>query len=301
MPRVVAKVGALVFWGFICACGSKFQAGDASGGAGGNGGTSSGGSSAGSGKGGSTSGGSTSGGSSSGGSSSGAGGSGACVPGGACAPEGSSCTDGDCCPCLYECHSGKWQMTACAGCAAPSCPPEPPSDGQACGNCQDPVGVPCSWELCDASLGRYSATCDGATWSLSVEPCGGDGCCDGDDQCESRICVNNVCKESVADGCWRDADCGLDAICSGAFVCECNVACLVPDTPGTCVPDNLDCCTDESMCVAGQECVAGVCKEPPPQGSCWSDRDCPGGVCMDAQLCRCGETCTGIEYPGTCI
>jgi hypothetical protein len=300
MPGVALKVGALVVLGFVCACGSEFMAGGASGGGGGDGGTNAGGGSAGSGKGGSKSGGSSSAGSSSAGSNVG-GGSGACVPGGACAPEGSSCTSRECCPCVYQCSSGRWEQMGCASCAPPRCPPEPPSDGQACSECQDPVGEPCSWDLCETSLERHSATCDGSTWKLSVEACGGDGCCSGDDDCASMICVNNVCKEPIVDGCWRDHECGADAVCSGASVCSCGVECFAPDSPGVCVPADLGCCSDGAPCLdSSQRCVAGVCREAPPQGQCWSDADCPGGVCKESNVCSCGGTCTGIEYPGTC-
>jgi hypothetical protein len=240
MKTLVTQFAALSVLSLVCACGAKFQAEDGTGG-GGQGGTSTDGGSAGKGgssAGGSSAGGSSAGGSSAGGASAGSGGSGPCEAGGSCDSEGSSCSDGACCPCYYECRGGTWTWATCASCPAPACPPEPPADGQACGACQDPVGSFCSWDRCDTSLGRYGGTCDGSRWSVSVQPCSGDGCCSSDEECASRICVSGVCKVASAGGCWRSKDCGAGAVCSGASVCPCGAACLLPDQPGTCVSAN---------------------------------------------------------------
>jgi hypothetical protein len=45
-----------------------------------------------------------------------------------------------------------------------------------------------------------------------------------------------------------------------------------------------------------------VCKDVPPPGKCWGDRDCPaGGTCANVTLCRCAEQCFVPDSPGTCI
>jgi hypothetical protein len=118
--------------------------------------------------------------------SSGTGGSGPCVEGGACVT-GDSCTDGSCCPCAFECVSGNWQITACAGCAAPTCQDTIPSDGAACNVCATPAL--CEYESCGDG-GRIEAACSGGSWSLSTiacevaPPCGSDSnaspCADGE-------------------------------------------------------------------------------------------------------------------------
>jgi hypothetical protein len=70
---------------------------------------------------------------------------------------------------------------------------------------------------------------------------------------------------------------------------------------GTCVPANLGCCRDDADCPDGGRCDAGACRmRPDDPNRCWSNRDCLGSVCMGADMCACGQTCTGIETPGTC-
>jgi len=50
-------------------------------------------------------------------------------------------------------------------------------------------------------------------------------------------CVNGVCKETVADGCWSDVECGPGMKCEGEAVCGCGSNCLLPDKAGMCVPE----------------------------------------------------------------
>jgi hypothetical protein len=301
MRRQWSHAFSLAILGAACACGGKFTAADDSGGGGGRGG--SGGSAGKSGSGGSMSGGAAgSGGSMSGGAAgSGGGGSGPCVVGGVCGPESSTCTDGACCPCVYTCRDGTWQMTACAGCAAPGCPVDPPAHGQTCGNCADPVGQLCTWDLCSTgAAARYSGVCNGQTWDVQAEPCTSGGCCQDDSQCGSLICVNTICKQRAPDGCWRDDNCGPDQICSGATVCPCAADCQYADSPGSCVPANLGCCRDDTNCPGGGHCVSGVCKPALEGGSCWSDHDCLGALCLGAQVCPCGVDCLAPDTEGYC-
>ena len=302
------RLDYLVVGGFaflVGACGGKFESsgsgGQSSGGAAGSGakagsagssGTAGGGGVAGSaGVGGGT------GGTGAGGTSGGAG----CTQGGACAPEGATCTDHDCCPCLYECKGGRWQMTACAGCVGPTCPPTVPRNGESCDACQHPVGTPCHYDQCPTV--SFQATCDGMKWSVTTLPCMTPGCCSADGQCgPGQICVSTICKTPSPDRCWRDAQCGPGSFCSGASICGCAADCAFPDQAGSCVPNGFGCCRSAPDCgMAGQQCVAGMCKTPAPVGRCWTDRDCTlGRRCQGQQICPCGTACALPDVLGTC-
>ncbi len=108
------------------------------------------------------------GGSSGTGNAAGAGGTDGCVQDGACTKAGESCTPaGECCPCSYRCEGGKWKISACPGCLAPSCPQVAPKDGDPCDKCTHPVGEVCSY--CPNEAAR--ATCDGTKWSVKVDQC----------------------------------------------------------------------------------------------------------------------------------
>jgi hypothetical protein len=116
------------------------------------------------------------------------GGTGGCVQGGACTQNGQFCTSTDeCCPCSYRCEQGNWQIAACPGCVAPTCPEIAPRDGDPCDKCAHPVGEVCSY--CPKHPVR--ATCNGTTWLVTVDECsptlpcgaGGSACEDG------SICV----------------------------------------------------------------------------------------------------------------
>jgi hypothetical protein len=70
----------------------------------------------------------------------------------------------------------------------------------------------------------------------------------------------------------------------------------------------MGCCFQDSDCsyrCYRAQCLAlgeGMCKDQPPLGKCWGDRDCPnGGTCAMVTLCGCAENCLLPDSPGTCI
>jgi hypothetical protein len=158
------------------------------------------------------------------------------------------------------------------------------------------------WDRCAAEGTTYQATCDGMSWNIAITSCPGGGCCTADAECPSLICTEGVCKETPPEGCWRDADCGPDSICSGAMVCPCGADCVYADVTGKCFPANLGCCRDATDCPAGNQCVEGMCKEPLTEpGMCWTNRDCSdGGVCIGAQVCPCDSACQLPDVAGVC-
>jgi hypothetical protein len=99
----------------------------------------------------------------------GAGGSaGLCAQGAACSKPGDSCTPDVCCPCSYTCKDGAWTVAACPGCMAPLCPELAPSEGAACGPCDEELPV-CVYDLCPTS--GISAQCVGKQWRVESAPC----------------------------------------------------------------------------------------------------------------------------------
>jgi hypothetical protein len=84
----------------------------------------------------------------------------------------------------------------------------------------------------------------GAVACTTREPgcCFRDGDCAAGEECVGAICTvtelnPGVCKMRPASsgGCWHNADCpSPPGVCTGAQVCPCGAACLVPDTLGTC-------------------------------------------------------------------
>jgi hypothetical protein len=207
--RTLQRSAAVLLFALGAACGS----GVATGPPGSGGGLSS-----------SSSGNTTSGSSTSG--SSGSGGGGACVEGGACVT-GDSCTDGSCCPCVYECVAGRWEMSACAGCAAPTCSGAIPSDGATCDECSTPPS--CEYEDCAAG-GRLQANCNGSEWSVSATacdpapPCGPDasaGACP-----DGELCVAVTTNAGPSS--------------STTYSCE----------PNPCAPFPTSCACAQSLCTA---------------------------------------------------
>jgi hypothetical protein len=106
-------------------------------------------------------------------------------------------------------------------------------------------------EACVGSCGGLAcAACTGAPDAIVVGACQcacdenaqytcqlAAGCCNVDFDCGDLAyvpCVNNVCKPTVAGGCWSDAECGDGESCVGATVCPCGARCDGPDAPGTC-------------------------------------------------------------------
>ncbi len=69
------------------------------------------------------------------------------------------------------------------------------------------------------------------------------------------------------------------------------------------------CCSTAADCPSytygpPPQCIAGVCKEAPPGGQCWSDKDCNAGVqgaCIGAFVCPCDADCDGPDQPGKCV
>jgi hypothetical protein len=93
-----------------------------------------------------------------------------------CFLEGETCTPPGCCPCSMECRNGRWAFGACPDCAAPTCPFQPPQDGEACDSCLVPTVEECSYELCGAE-GFVTARCllygespDGE-WQVTANAC----------------------------------------------------------------------------------------------------------------------------------
>jgi hypothetical protein len=166
-------------------------------------------------------------------SSGGTGGSASCVSNGACSPEGDSCTPPGCCQCSYSCIGGKWQIAACPGCLAPTCPTTQPADGAPCDECQHPVGTPCSYGKCAAQ-----ATCDGKTWHLietpcpPPEPCGTDGTCPAGQLClypgglgDPPHCADNPCAQTEPVSCACAGSLCIVGYCANAtpqaVYCDC--------------------------------------------------------------------------------
>ncbi|WP_211365263.1 hypothetical protein [Polyangium fumosum] len=88
--------------------------------------------------------------------------------------------------------------------------------------------------------------CKGSTWvcpmgTIPRDVCkSAGGCCaNTDPQCpEGTRCINDRCKERLSfPSCFIDNDCPTSMpYCIGAQVCACMAECLLPDTPGTCMP-----------------------------------------------------------------
>ncbi len=114
-------------------------------------------------------------------------------------------------------------------------------------------------------------------------------------------CVDTICEPRLADACWRNADCGTNERCDGAFVCPCTADCAGPDKPGQCVPDAPGCCATDMDCgdFAYVPCVSGRCMAPVMDG-CWTNADCAGGACIGAIVCPCGSACSQPDTPGSC-
>lgn len=122
-------------------------------------------------------------------------------------------------------------------------------------------------------------------------PCGLDGGCAQNSDCQSalcarRVCVGGGCRDGVRDGDETDVDCG-----------------------GSCVA-----CGPGGKCTAARDCGSGVCT----QGVCAAascadqlrngtetDRDCGGGACpgcaVDAGCRRGGDCASGACLDGACV
>ena len=222
-----------------------------------------------------------------------------CVTDGACGSDGDTCSEGGCCACSHTCDGGVWGPKQCPPCAAPLCPFDVPTDGSACSVCSVPE-TPCEYDECpDGPLS--TATCVDDHWMVTVDnSCVSNACCSGNGDCQDHHCIDGVCKDDDARGCWGDDQCGTDEVCSGMWVCPCNADCDGFDEPGTCVPKSGDCCLDDGDCKESRTCLSGVCKAADPNG-CWSDRECVDGTCEGESICACGMDCILPDMPGQCV
>jgi hypothetical protein len=167
----------------------------------------------------------------------GSGGSGASGGGsGSGGSSGSAGADGGpvCCTTKYECWSGSGEDDG---------PPAPVECVE--GVCKPALGLGQCWQDSGCQYGK----CVGAF----VCPCGMDcheedhpgscaappvgPCCTNDMACGDYAyvpCVNGVCKQLVAGGCWKDDECPDGTKCVGASVCPCTAMCATEDQPGKC-------------------------------------------------------------------
>lgn len=231
-----------------------------------------------------------------------------CVQGERCNAEGSECTDSSgCCVVLDTCFKGHWTEKSYLGpCknAPPAppfiCPAAPAKEGTACGACVEE----CHYDTCtpDGGGSNLIVQCTAGKWAHFDAGCL--ECCQEDSDCPGGACVNTRCvAPQSAPGCYRDVECGTGRICSGVQLCHCGSPCNTVDQTGVCVPDDLGCCATDADCASGKECVAGKCKQAPPTGSCWTNRDCAilGLPCGSPVICPCGANCAVADTPGQCL
>ncbi len=124
-------------------------------------------------------------------------------------------------------------------------------------------------------------------------------------------CVQGTCEKHVdPPACWFDTGCGKGEICIGANVCPCGVNCLLPDSPGKCVPNTATaCCKIDKDCKGGV-CVNGTCTpDIPTPPKCYRDLECNKGQhCIGENVCKCdpgsptlcGKILAGICADGNC-
>ena len=175
-------------------------------------------------------------------------------------------------------------------------------------------------ELCvGASVCPCGALCVVADKPGKCEPVATAGCCASDNDCsEGQTCAGDVaggekgvCEPGVGLGkCWEDGECPLGATCEGEYVCGCNDVCMIAivDRPGTCEATSPGCCLTDRDCTGSaepQRCVglgpnsAGQCMPAPASGSCYSDADCPSGMCDSVTACGCMMDC--MVAAGDCV
>ena len=129
----------------------------------------------------------------------------------------------------------------------------------------DDLGAPPGCDLCD-ELGYY-----------------------GDDECDLFCPMPDedcgaVALYSAPMECEDDSDCPEDMRCEGAITCPEGAFCILPPTPGECVPvieceDDSD-CPDDMLCEGAIDCPEGAFRIlPPTPGTCEPDADdCPDGT-----------------------
>jgi len=231
-----------------------------------------------------------------------------CTFGSACRSGGSTCVvedAGACClKATYSCEAGRWSGPQYSDCGSLACPSSLPQDGDACGPC----GGSCDYDMCRADGGgqNLAVNCLDGHWQTVHGSCW--QCCQNDADCPNANaqCVQGRCLSTDNSGgeyCNGDKECGQGQICAGALICPCGdpAKCEYGEDQGTCVPADLGCCATNADCKAGETCVAGVCKPPAPEESCWSSLDCPFRFgCNRANVCPCGSSCLAPDAPGQC-
>ncbi|MDF1563140.1 MAG: hypothetical protein P1V51_08855 [Deltaproteobacteria bacterium] len=136
--------------------------------------------------------------------------------------------------------------------------------------------------------------------------------CDGNSECKTGTCQNNICVEDgVGAACASPDDCrsGLACnasmpegyctdTCASADECPSGTACVVRGGQGLC----LLACSEDATCRTGYTCSGGVCDLP-----CTNDAECGGGEACENGRCRdstAGKACSGDNecmIPLTCI
>jgi hypothetical protein len=245
------------------------------------------------------------------------------------------CDHADICGCTTECKSGHVTPGICvptpaAGCCqidsdcqggltcaigsvmghgSPGCLPSPPA-GQCRVNGDCPEGQVCR--------GAHVFGCEGGEPSVMLgtcmEPVAPLQCrCESNAECGAdAVCRLPYCVSQNGLDCLEDEDCAAGFVCVGATTTACAVEDYGPAKPGSCVKAGVGtCCRMDSSCGPGLVCAQprglngvaghGHCAAP-IDGHCWDRDECgPNGICPDAVVCTCGETCTEPEKPGTCV
>ena len=232
----------------------------------------------------------------------------------------------------YLCAGAAACGTSCMGDA--QCVPATFCDGAACvadgaiglpctnasqcqsGFCVD--GVCCEDACTDVCNACSTATSGGANGTCApakpgIDPhgdcpndgalsCGRDGTCNGSGACRfyaaDTVCDVNVCaSEGYVAGfhCDGAGNCAEQEIpCAGQYRCF-DGACL-----GSCVED--------TACMPGAFCEAGVCllKSPVGKKVCGSDHECLSGLCVDGYCCNAPcqgqcEACSVLGHEGSCV
>jgi hypothetical protein len=151
-------------------------------------------------------------------------------------------------------------------------------------------------QACDPNAD--TVTCPAGSWheGLTKKPDG--GCCNGNGNCCSNNCENNLCVGGVVPVCVpEDEECSqVVECCEGLFCAEISGAgefCV------SCVPAGGDC--SESDCCDGLACFEGLCVIEECQGegeicevseNCCDVLICEGGYCVPPDDCLVlGEWC----------
>lgn len=153
----------------------------------------------------------------------------------------------------------------CEPCGPVNCPNVP-----ACAPGQHPITP--QGECCPSSCGAAGSGGAGGAGGLGAG--GFDGgtpsaCCQKDLDCGDIVyvpCVNGMCKTTVPDRCWTNAECTNGASCVGVFVCQCGRLCDQGDAPGTCQPPMTD--AGSAPADAGQAACVPPPNLPPTSPTC---------------------------------